>query len=365
MLDASAPDRTAVGVPAVQRDALLLRHLSAPRGWQGDRRTARRAKASRTGRPGGRRSGRGRRPHLCSNRHRQRDLELRLHVDHEVADERRPAGATPCSSSHPNTSGQPLSMAAANPSMVTGIRIPTYVCPARCWRDVVQVVLAEPLCLDDRQKRPGRSGAGETSAESRRCQTPIQPGSGGAGTRQRMGALRGYTGANAPGAGLRRRPGRLFLRCGPQLPWCVDTVRGQGRCRLSESGPPSSHGGEWLWGGVVAIVPRAPGLIWVLGLAAGDVMVDGSIRGERPRPLGLWWTAARGRESRQLREPAGRLRVIWGWWAWRNRAGEGQVTGSKASGPSSRSVWKQRRASFRAIVSDARVCESPRALSAR
>jgi hypothetical protein len=27
---------------------------------------------------------------------------------------------------------------------------------------------------------------------------------------------------------------------------------------------------------------------------AGDVMVDGSIRGERLRPLGLWWTAARG-----------------------------------------------------------------------
>jgi hypothetical protein len=120
-----------------------------------------------------------------------------------------------------------------------------------------------------------------------------------------------------------------------------------------------------LWGGVVAIVPRAPGLIWVLGLAAGDVMVDGSIRGGRLRPLGLWWTAARGRESRQLRERAGRLVVIWDWWAWRNRSGGGQVTGSKASGPSSRSVWKQRRASLRAIVSDALVCESPRSLSAR
>ena len=46
--------------------------------------------------------------------------------------------------------------------------------------------------------------------------------------------------------------------------------------------------------GVVAIVPRAPGLIWVLGLVAGDVMVDGSIRGEPLQPLGLWWTAARG-----------------------------------------------------------------------
>jgi hypothetical protein len=58
------------------------------------------------------------------------------------------------------------------------------------------------------------------------------------------------------------------------------------------------------------IVPRAPGLIWVRGLVAGDVMVDGSIRGERLRPLGLWWTAARGRESRKLRELAGRLGAI-------------------------------------------------------
>jgi hypothetical protein len=33
----------------------------------------------------------------------------------------------------------------------------------------------------------------------------------------------------------------------------------------------------------------------VLGRVAGDVMVDGSIRGERLRPLGLWWTAAWGR----------------------------------------------------------------------
>jgi hypothetical protein len=120
-----------------------------------------------------------------------------------------------------------------------------------------------------------------------------------------------------------------------------------------------------LWGGVVAIVPRAPGLIWVLGLVAGDVMVDGSIRGDRLRPLGLWWTAAGGRVSRQLRERAGRLRGIWDWWAWRNRSVEGQVTGSKASGPSSRRVWKQRRASLRASVSVALVCESPRFLSAR
>ena len=66
-----------------------------------------------------------------------------------------------------------------------------------------------------------------------------------------------------------------------------------------------------MWGGVVSIAPRTPGLIWVLGLGAGDVMVDGSSREERLRPLGLWWTAARGRVSRQLREPAGRLGAIW------------------------------------------------------
>ena len=66
-----------------------------------------------------------------------------------------------------------------------------------------------------------------------------------------------------------------------------------------------------MWSGVVAIVPRAPGPIWVLDCGVGDVMVDGSIRGGRLRPLGLWWTAARGRESRKLRELAGRLAVIW------------------------------------------------------
>jgi hypothetical protein len=59
------------------------------------------------------------------------------------------------------------------------------------------------------------------------------------------------------------------------------------------------------------IVPRTPGLIWVLDRAVGDVMVDGSIRGERLRPLVLCWTTARGRVSRKLREPAGRLGAIW------------------------------------------------------
>jgi hypothetical protein len=117
------------------------------------------------------------------------------------------------------------------------------------------------------------------------------------------------------------------------------------------------------------VVPRAPGLIWVLGLVAGDVMVDGSIRRERLRPLGLCWSAALGRESRKLRELAGSLAAIWDLWASAEPIGvsvcEGQVIGSSASGPSSRRVWKQRRASLRAIVIEALVCESPRALSAR
>jgi hypothetical protein len=98
-------------------------------------------------------------------------------------------------------------------------------------------------------------------------------------------------------------------------------------------------------------------------------MVDGSIRGERLRPLGLWSTAALGRVSRKLREPAGRLKAISDSWAWAEAIDgvttEVQVTGSSASGPSSRRVWKQRRASLRAIVSEARVWESPRAFSAR
>jgi hypothetical protein len=87
-----------------------------------------------------------------------------------------------------------------------------------------------------------------------------------------------------------------------------------------------------LWSGVVPIVPRAPGLIWVLDCGVGDVMVDGSIRGERLRPLGLWWTTARGRESRQLRKPAGRLRVIWECWAWRNGSVRGSGEGFQGVG---------------------------------
>jgi hypothetical protein len=74
---------------------------------------------------------------------------------------------------------------------------------------------------------------------------------------------------------------------------------------------------------VGGVVPRAPGLIWVHGLVAGDVMVDRSIRvvcGDRLRPLGLFGTAACGRVSQHLWELAGSLGVIWDWWAWRKRS---------------------------------------------
>jgi hypothetical protein len=64
---------------------------------------------------------------------------------------------------------------------------------------------------------------------------------------------------------------------------------------------------------VASIVPRTPGLIWVHGLVAGDVMVDGSIRLGRLRPLGLCWSAALGRESQSLLEQAGRVAAIWDW----------------------------------------------------
>jgi hypothetical protein len=65
---------------------------------------------------------------------------------------------------------------------------------------------------------------------------------------------------------------------------------------------------------------RTPGLIWVRGLVAGDVMVDRSVRGDRLRPLCLWWTAAGRRESQSLRELAGSLAVIFDGWAWRKRS---------------------------------------------
>src|SRR5919108_5714156 len=68
---------------------------------------------------------------------------------------------------------------------------------------------------------------------------------------------------------------------------------------------------------------RSAGARAYLGARPGGRRRDGrwSMRGGRLRPLGLWWTAARGRESRKLREPAGRLGVIWESWGWRNRIG--------------------------------------------
>ena len=50
------------------------------------------------------------------------------------------------------------------------------------------------------------------------------------------------------------------------------------------------------------------------------MMVDGSFREERLRPLGLLWTAARRRVSQKLRELAGRLACIESSWAWRKRS---------------------------------------------
>jgi hypothetical protein len=52
------------------------------------------------------------------------------------------------------------------------------------------------------------------------------------------------------------------------------------------------------------IAPWTPGLIWVRGADAGDVMVDGSVRGGRLRPLGLSWVAAWRREPVEMRELA-------------------------------------------------------------
>src|SRR3954452_9560626 len=104
-----------------------------------------------------------------------------------------------------------------------------------------------------------------------------------------------------------------------------------------------------------------PGLIWVRDLVVGDGLVDGSVRVGWLRPLGLWGAAAHGREPQQLRELVGSVVLIeecrtFG--AGRGGGGErGQVVGigSRAAGPRSRRTWKDRRASLRAMVSEARV----------
>jgi hypothetical protein len=60
-------------------------------------------------------------------------------------------------------------------------------------------------------------------------------------------------------------------------------------------------------------------------------MVDGLIRGERLRPLGLWRTAALGRVSEELREPAGSLKAISD-----SRAGAEAIDGNTGRGSGDR-----------------------------
>jgi hypothetical protein len=112
-----------------------------------------------------------------------------------------------------------------------------------------------------------------------------------------------------------------------------------------------------------------PGLIWVRDSMVGDVMVDRSFRVERLRPLGLRWAATRAWEPEAFLELAGSLGAILESGVAERVLGSarahGVVIGSSAAGPSSRRMWKERRASLRAIVSDARVCVSPRVFSAR
>jgi hypothetical protein len=69
-----------------------------------------------------------------------------------------------------------------------------------------------------------------------------------------------------------------------------------------------------------------PGLIWVLDRRAGDVMVDGSLRGERLRPLVLCWITAEGRVSQKLRELTGRLGAIWEVAGVAERVGESTIS---------------------------------------
>jgi hypothetical protein len=75
----------------------------------------------------------------------------------------------------------------------------------------------------------------------------------------------------------------------------------------------SNAGGEWFRTGATGIgpiAPRTPGLTWVRDLRVGDVMVDGSVRRERLRPLVLSRVAAFGREPRAVWEQAGRVMAI-------------------------------------------------------
>ena len=123
-------------------------------------------------------------------------------------------------------------------------------------------------------------------------------------------------------------------------------------------------------GGVGPIAWRMPGLTWVHDGGVGDVMVGGvdprgmtpaaqSVSDSRPRTV-ITSTLGAGRKG-------GLAISSWlGGAAAIGLVGIAQsLTGWSAAGPSARRVWKQRRVSLRAIVSEAWVCERPRALSAR
>lgn len=123
-------------------------------------------------------------------------------------------------------------------------------------------------------------------------------------------------------------------------------------------------------GGVGPIAWRMPGLTWVRDGGVGHVMVDGvDPHGSTP--------AARSVSDSRLGTVvahslgAGRKGglAISSWLGGAAAIGlvgiAQSLTGWSAAGPSARRVWKQRRVSLRAIVSEAWVCERPRALSAR
>src|SRR5438552_17380397 len=94
-----------------------------------------------------------------------------------------------------------------------------------------------------------------------------------------------------------------------------------------------------------------PGLIWVRDLMVGDVMVDRSWRVERLRPLGLSWAATLAWEPQSFWELVGSLGAIWSLGVAERAVGsvcvQVVVIGSSAAGPSSRRMWKERRASLR------------------
>ena len=100
-------------------------------------------------------------------------------------------------------------------------------------------------------------------------------------------------------------------------------------------------------------------------LAAGDEMVDRSFRWSDCGRSVFRGPARFAWVPRSLLELAARVGRIVDVWAWSERVSEEAVSGgSSAAGPSARSRWYERRASLRAIVSDARLCDRPRSLSA-